>query len=180
MIRIILCAGAAAVLVTLLIRDAVPTRRGLLCWTFSSIASVAAAVVYFAGAGSIRPDMYTLRNAVFGALIIALIILVVELFAPSHRLRHREDTNYDKAAAEGALNIVLAVMTASMALAACAAELVGAYEFCVLGLVPAAALSIRQMSYYMYKGRLDSLTENKDNEKRRSIVRSLSSGRKSL
>ncbi len=180
MIRMILCAGAAAVLVTLLIKGTAPTRRGLLCWTFSAIASAAAAVVYFAGAGNIRPDMFTLRNALFGALMIALIIMVVELFAPSRRLKQREDTNYDKTAAENALNIVFAVMTASAALCACIAELADAYEFCILGIVPAAALSIRQLSYFMYRGRMDSLTENKDNEKRRGIISSLSSGRKTL
>lgn len=180
MIRMILCAGAAAVLVTSLIRGLPPTRRGLLCWTFSSIASVAAAVVYFAGAGELSPDFLTLRNALLGTLIIVMLILVVELFAPSRRFRHRDDAEYNKASAENALNIVLIVIVASAAFGAAAAELFGSGEFCVLGLIPASALSIRQLSYFMYRGRLDSLRENADDEKRRELIRSLSSGKKTL
>ncbi len=180
MIRMILCAGAAAVLVTALIRGLTPTRRGLLCWTFSSIAAVAAAVVYFAGAGNITPDILSLRNAVFGVLMIALIIMLVELFAPSHRLRQREDKDYDKASAESALNIVFAVVVASSALSALLAEVFGRNEFCVLGLVPAAALSLRQLSYFMYRGRVDSLSENDETERRRTVIRSLSTGKKTL
>lgn len=180
MIRLILCAGAAAVLVTALIRGLSDTRRGLLCWTFSSIASVAAAVVYFSEAGDISPDFLTMRNAIFGTLIIALIIMIVELFAPSRRLRHREDAEYNKASAENALNIVLIVIVASAAFGAAVAEFGGREEFCVLGIVPAAALSLRQLSYFMYRGRLDSLSENADTEKRRLLIRSLSSGKKTL
>ena len=180
MIRMILCAGAAAVLVTALIRGLSDTRRGLLCWTFSSIASVSAAVVYFIGAGSIAADLFSLRNALFGTLIIVLLILIVEFFAPSRRLRQREDAEYNKASAENALNIVLAVIVASAAFGAAAAEFGGKEEFCVLGIIPAAALSIRQLSYFMYRGRLDSLSENADTEKRRLLIRSLSSGKKTL
>lgn len=180
MIRMILCAGAAAVLVTALIRGLSDTRRGLLCWTFSAIASAVAAIVYFSGAGDISPDMFTLRNALLGALIIAVLIMTVELFAPSHRLRHREDADYNKASAESALNIVLIVIVTSASIGAAAAELCGREEFCVLGLIPSAALSIRQLSYFMYRGRLDSLTENADSEKRRSLIRTLSSGKKTL
>ncbi len=180
MIRLILCLGAAAVLVTALVRGITSTRRGLICWTFASIAGVAACVVYFAGAGRLYPDFVTLRNAVIGTLFIALIILVLELFAPSHRLRQREDADYNKASAENALNIVLAVITSAAAVSAAACELLGAEEFCVLGLVPTASISIRQLSFFMYRGRLDSLTENEDNERRRVVIQSLSSGKKTL
>lgn len=180
MIRIILCLGAAAVLVTALIRGLSDTRRGLLCWTFSAIASVVSCVVWFSGAGDISPDFITLRNALFGILTIALLIMILELFAPSRRFRSREDASYNKAHAESALNVVLIVITASALVGAAAAELCGREEFCVLGLIPAAALSIRQLSYFMYRGRLDSLSENADSEKRRRLIRSLSSGKKTL
>ncbi len=180
MIRLILCVGAAAVLVTALVRGLGSTRRALLCWTFSAIASVAASVVYFAGAGSIYPDFVTLRNALAGVLFIALIIMVTELFAPSHRLKQREDKDYDKISAENALNIVFTVIVSAGAAAAVVSEFIGATEFCVLGLVPAAALSLRQLSYFMYRGRLDSLSENKDVERRREVIKSLSSGKKTL
>ncbi len=180
MIRLILCLGAAAVLVAALIRGISSTRRGLLCWTFSSIASVAASVVYFAMAGRVSPDFVTLRNAVTGTLAIVLIILLVELFAPSRRFKMREDADYDKASAENALNVVFAVTVSAGAAAAVAAELFGASEFCVLGLLPAAALSLRQLSYFMYRGRIDSLSENKDEQRRLSVIKSLSTGKKTL
>lgn len=180
MIRMIMSAGAAAVLISLLVRGVTSTRRGILCWTFSSVSALAACVVYFAGAGNIRPDIFSLKNAFFGFLIIALIVMLLELFAPSRRFRKREDINYDKNAAENALNVVLAVTVTSAAFAAVLVELAGEYDFCILGLVPSAAISFRQLSYFMYRSRVDSLSENEDSSRRSMLLRSLSAGKRML
>lgn len=180
MIRMIISAGAAAVLITLLVRGITATRRGILCWTFSSVSTLAACVVYFAGAGNIRPDIFSLKNAFFGFLIIALIVMLLEFFAPSRRFRKREDINYNKTAAEDALNVVLAITVASSAFAAVLAELAGEYDFCILGLAPAVAVSFRQLSYFMYRSRVDSLYENEDSTRRRKLLRSLSTGKRQL
>lgn len=180
MIRMILCGGMAAVLVTSLIRGISDTYRGMICWTFSAVASVAAAVVYFSGAGELAPDLRAILTSLSGAGAVGALVLLIELFAPAGRFRTRERTEYDRPSAENALNIVMIIISCACAISSVICEAAGAAQFSLFGIIPLAAVSIRQLSYFMFRAKRDTLTADADEALRTRIIRELGSGRRSL
>lgn len=180
MITAILSTGGAAVLVTAVIKGMSGTMRGLVCWTFGAISAAAATVVFYACGGGVIADFGAVLSGLCGAAIIAAAVLAIELFAPAKRLRTKEKTDYDREAAENALNIVMAILAASAAAAAVITETLGSGEYSVFGLLPAAAVSIRQLSYFMYRVKLDTLRADDTSAKRSMLLKRLSVGKRRL
>ena len=180
MICVILGLGAVAVLVTVLVRTLSATLRCLVCWTFGSVAACAASVVYFCSGGTVRAELGSVLAGAFGALTVGLIALVIELFSPSKRLRGKRQTEYDSERAENALNIIMAILAASAALSAAVCERCGAQDHCILGLVSAAAVCLRQLSYFMYRAKLDTARSDDAAVQRACLLKTLSVGRRRL
>lgn len=176
----ILCAGTLAELVCVLIRPLSGNGRGLVCWTIASLCTVLASVVFFAGSGRLVPDLELMAPAAAGLGAVTAIILLIELCAPSKRF-HRVKTEYDSRIAEDCLNLVLAIVASVLAAAAVFFVLVmGREALCGICLIPAAAVSLRQLSYFLYRAKLDSAAEKDDSRRRESLIRSLRSGRRGL
>lgn len=180
MISGIICFGVLAVLVTALLKDLSDTYRGMICWTFSSIASVSSLIVYFAGSGGFRPDLSILISGLAGVGLITVIVLLIELFAPAKRLRKKERTDYDRTGAENALNIVMIIAAGAASAAACCCEYFSVVQFCIFGIIPAAAISIRQLSLYLYRVKQDTLTTDKASVRRKKLIKQLGAGKRSL
>lgn len=180
MIAVILACGALAVVVTALVRGISDTYRGLVCWTFSAIASAAAAVVYFSQSGSFMPDLGSIITGLAGSGIIAVLVLLIELFAPSKRLRRKGGAEYDPRSTEAALNIVMIILTCAAVTAAACCERLSQVQFSVLGIIPAAAVSIRQLSCFMYRVKQDTLAADEASARRARLIKSLGAGKRSL
>ena len=146
-VSIIIALGALAVLFSALIRSLDETRRGLFCWTVASLTFVLAAVVFFSQGQGHSADFPKLAAGLGAAAACAALAFAAELAAPSKRLRRSERPAVDTAAGERSFNFVAVIICASLALAGavCAAlSRVAEVPVCV---VPAAALSLRQLSY---------------------------------
>ncbi len=164
--------GAAAVLVCALIRGLESTVRGLVCWTFSSLAAVLALAVYFSSY-SFAPDVPAILFAVGGTGVMAVIIMLIELFAPSKRFQKHRTDEYDVSRSESALNLVMVIMTSVFGAAVIAGEYMGGAALSGICLVPAAAMSLRQLSYYLHLARLESVMADTDEKKRARLMKTL-------
>ncbi len=180
MISAILLCGTLAVLVTALIKDISDTYRGMICWTFSALASLSAVIVYFACFGDYRPDFSIVISGLAGAGLIAVIVLIIELLAPTKRFRMMQHTDYDRSSAENALNIVMIIAAGVSSAAVCCCEWLSAVEFSIFGLIPAAAVSVRQLSLYLHRTKMDTLTADEVTTKKKKLVKQLETGKKSL
>lgn len=180
MIFTVLSAGALCVLIAALIRDLRETVRGLVCWTISVLAHGISAVVYFASAGSITINQRALISAAAALAGVTAIILLIELIAPAKRLRKHNKEEYDSLEAERSVNIVFVIVVSALTVFACALERLGTGELTGLCLIPAAAVSARQLSYYLYRARTDTSRELSEKQLRENAVRSLKIGKRRL
>ncbi len=179
MIRLIIGAGAVGVLIASLVRTLSDNVRGLVCWTISSLALVISAVVYFSGVDGLSLNRQVLFNCAAAAAALTALILLIELFAPSRRLRSRDKAEYDSRAAEQSLNIVFVITAWVLAAAAAATELFGADTLTGICLVPAAAVSIRQLSYFLYRARTDTADKTEKRLREEALGR-LKTGKREL
>lgn len=175
MITMVFAFGAAAIFVTAFKRLSSETVCGLVCWTFSAIASVIAAVVYFSCCSDLTFQFSAVPPVAVGVGIAAVLVMALELAAPAKRLRGSRLTDYDRATAERSFNIIMVIIMAAGAVCASACELCSAAHYSVLGIVPALSVSLRQLSYFMYRVKLDTLSADKDEERRNVVLRSLGS-----
>ncbi|MBQ8171016.1 MAG: hypothetical protein IJZ95_03385 [Oscillospiraceae bacterium] len=175
MITFVLAVGAAAVLFTALKRLSSETVCGLVCWTFSAIASVIAAVMYFSCCADLTVHLSAMLPVAVGVGITSLLVMALELAAPAKRLRGSRLTDYDRATAERSFNIVMVIIASAGFICASACELCGAAHYSVLGIVPAVSVSLRQLSYFMFRVKLDTLSADKGEERRNTVLRSLGS-----
>lgn len=180
MMSYILYSGVLSVLVMTLLKKISDTYRGMMCWTFSCIAFCAAAVVYFSSASSYIPDSGALIAGISGAALIGAAALAIELMAPTKRFRRRSQSDYDRRSAEDAVNIVFIIFCSACCLAVIISESLSRSEYTVIGILPAAAVSLRQLSYYLYRVKQDTLTADKNDARRLRLVRELGSGKRSL
>lgn len=180
MISFVLGIGTVAVLVTSLMKEVPPTLRLLICWTFSTISSIAASIVFYANGRGMIADFGSVLSGLCGAGIVASAALAIELFAPSKRLRSKNTAEYDREMAENAVNVVMVILVSSSVLAAVLTEQLGASEYSVFGLLPACAISLRQLSYFMHRVKLDTLRTDDVAVKRSLLLKQLSSGKRRL
>lgn len=180
MISVILGLGAVAVLITVLIKEISYTMRTLACWTFGAIASAVAAVVYYSGSGGIRAEIGSVISGLCGAAIVLVIAFAIELLSPTKRLSAKEHPDYDRESAENALNIVMVILAASAAAAAAITDYCGAVQYSVFGIIPAIGISVRQLSYFMYRVKLDTLRTDDYAVKRAKLIKRLSTGKRRL
>ena len=179
MITVICGIGAIAVLLYALIKGLERIVRGLVCWTFSSLAAVLSMAVYFSQ-NRFSPDFPAIFYALGGVGIMAVIIMLIEFFAPSKRFRKQEQTDYDVKRSEAALDLVMIIITAVLGASTCAGEYADMLQLSGLCLIPAAAISIRQLSFYLHLAKLESSLSDTDDRKRTSLMKTLSdnTGRK--
>ncbi len=180
MIFIILSCGMICVLISALIRDLSETVRGLVCWTISVLAQAISAVVYFASANTVTINSRALISTAAALAGIVAIILLIELIAPAKRLRRRGRYEYDSLEAERSLNIVFVIIVSALTVFAAALEVSTAEELTSICLIPAAAVSARQLSYYLYRARTDTSRELSEKQLRENAVRSLKIGKRRL
>ncbi len=172
MITVICGMGAVAVLVCALIRGLDSTVRGLVSWTFSSLAAVLSMAVYFSQ-NRFTLDFPALLFALGGIGIMAVIIMLIEFFAPSGRFKKHAQEAFDVSRSEAALNLVMIIITAVLASAAAAGENADMLTLSGLCLIPAAAISIRQLSYHLHLAKRESLQADSDEKKRLRLMRGL-------
>ena len=180
MIAYIIAFGAVAALVTALIHDMSGTTRGIVCWTSASVAFTMSLVVFFVGTDGLSPNVKAIVSGLCALGAVTAIILLIELFAPSKRFRERNNTDYDKRIAERSLDVVFGIVTVALAAGAVWGELSQLLYLVGVCLVPATAISLRQLSYYLYRARYDASSERSEKERRADIMRRLKSGRKEL
>ncbi len=177
MTYIILCAGALCLLISSLIRSLAENTRGLVCWTISSLTAAMALLYYLVLSGSFDIDVKVIPPvaAAFGGVL--ALILRIELLAPPKRFKMRAKTEYDAAAAERSLNMVFAITAAVFCAAAAVSDFFGEESLLALCLIPALAISLRQLSYYLYRSRVSSKNSGRERE---DLLRHLRSGNKGL
>ncbi len=180
MISVILCLGIVAVLVTALVKGISDTLRGLVCWTFSSMATVISAVVYFSFCNGFEPHLYALPYALAGLGIVAVILFTVELLSPAKRFRGSTLSDYDKDSAEQSFNIVMVIIASAGAVSACSCEFFDSVQYSVLGIVPSAAVSLRQLSFFLYRVKLDTLSADRGEKVRVRLLKELDSHKRGL
>lgn len=180
MIFIILLCGMICVLISALIRDLSETVRGLVCWTITVLAQSISAVIYFASANTVTINSRALISTAAALAGIVAIILLIELIAPAKRLRRRGRYEYDSLEAERSLNIVFVIIVSALTVFAAALEVSTAEELTSICLIPAAAVSARQLSYYLYRARTDTSRELSEKQLRENAVRSLKIGKRRL
>lgn len=180
MIFVVLSFGALCVLIAALVRDLRETVRGLVCWTISVLAHGISAVVYFASARSLMIDQRAFISTAAALVGIVAVILLIELIAPAKRLRRHRRDEYDSFEAERSLNIVFVIVVSALTVFAAALEQLDADGLTGLCLIPAAAVSARQLSYYLYRARTDTSRELSEKQLRENAVRSLKIGKRHL
>lgn len=180
MITAIFGTGIIAVLSTVFIKHISDTLRGLVCWTFSSLSALVALIVYYSGAAAVCADYRAVGSALIGAGIVAVLALLIELFSPAARFRAAKLREYDRTSAECSLNIVMVICAIAAAVAACCTEYFGCAQFSAFGIIPALAISLRQFSYFIYRVKQDTLTADRDENRRLKLLKSLSAGKRSL
>ncbi len=180
MIFTILSFGALCVLIATLIHDLRETVRGLVCWTISVLAHGISTVVYFGTSGSITIDQRALISTAAALVGITAIILLIELIAPAKRLRRRGKDEYDSLEAERSVNIVFVIAVSALTIFAAALEMLDASGLTALCIIPAAAVSARQLSYYLYRARTDTSRELSEKQLRENAVRNLKIGKRRL
>lgn len=180
MIFVILSSGILCVLVAALIRDLRETVRGLVCWTISVLAHGISVVVFFASSGGITINSRAVVTTAAALAGITAIILLIELTAPAKRLRRRGRDEYDSLEAERSLNIVFVIIVSALTVFAAALVSLNAAELTGLCLIPAAAVSARQLFYYLYRARTDTSRELSEKQLRENAVRSLKIGKRRL
>lgn len=180
MISIILSSGTLAILVTVLVKEISATMRGLVCWSFSSIASVASLLVYFSEAEGYTPELSSVLNGLAGFVVVVACVLLIELFSPAKRFRKGERKEYDHDKAEDSLNIVMMIVSSSAAVSVVCCEFFGGVQFSIIAIIPLAAVSIRQLSYFMHRVKMDTIRADAMVVKRARLIKSLDSGKRSL
>lgn len=180
MITIIIFIGTLAILITALVKEISATMRGLVCWSFSSIASVASLLVYFSEAEGYKPELSSVFNGLAGFAVVVACVLLIELFSPAKRFRKGERKEYDRDKAEDSLNIVMMIVASSAAVSVVCCEFFGEIQFSILAIIPLAAVSIRQLSYFMHRVKMDTIRADAIVVKRARLIKSLDSGKRSL
>ncbi len=176
-VYIILCAGAVCMLITALIRTVPENTRGLVCWTVSSLTTAIALLYYFVMSDGFSIDVKVIppAAAAFGAVLV--LILIIEFFAPSKRFKKRDKAEYDADAAERSLNVVFAITAAVLCAVSAASDFFGEDSLLGLCLIPALAISVRQLSYCLYCSRISSKNVGRERDE---LLRRLKSGNKEL
>ncbi len=180
MISLILSAGVLSILVTALVKGISDTMRGVVCWSFSSISALASLIVYFSAADSYSPDMDSVLSGVFGLAVVMVCVLLIELFSPAKRFRRGGRREYDRDKAEDSLNVVMIIISSSAVISVVCCVYFGGAQFSLFGIVPLAAVSIRQLSYFMYRVKNDTLNIDSDAIKRVRLIKGLDPGKRSL
>ncbi|MGN0688022.1 MAG: hypothetical protein ACI4KA_07960 [Oscillospiraceae bacterium] len=180
MITDVLCVGAAAVLVTVLIRGLSDTLRGMVCWTFAFIAAVVSLVIYCCNYAGMTTDLKAVIRGLCGAAVIVSVSLVIELFSPTKRLRSRQRAEYDKERSEMAINVIMIILAAAAAVCSGIADRLGYSEYSVLGIIPCAGISLRQLTYFVYRAKLDTLRVDNTAALREKLLKRLSSHNRTL
>ncbi len=177
MTYIILCAGALCMLISLLIRSVTENTRELVCWTISSLTAAMALLYYLVLSNSFDIDIKVIPPvaAAFGGVL--ALILLIEFLAPAKRFKRRDKTEYDAASAERSLNMVFAITAVSLCAAAAISDFLKEDSLLSLCLIPALAISLRQLSYYLYRSRVSSKTGVRERE---DLLRRLRSSNKGL
>lgn len=178
--RFILAAGMALTGAAALIKELSGTVRGLVCWTLASLSLGLSAAVYFGSSGGFSVNEDSLAAGACGIGALAVLMLLIELAAPAKRFRRKKPMEYDSRAAEQSLNIVFVITAAALSCAACAADMLGAEFMTVLCIIPAAAISLRQLSYFLYCSKCDASGDRTEKQRRESLLKSLGRGDRGL
>lgn len=148
-VSVIIVLGTAAILGSVLVKGIDEIRRGLFCWTVSSLDFVICAVVFFSRLEGFSFNFPQLAGGLCSLLICILLALAAEIISPSKRLRHREKNPRDTHSGERSFNFVAVIICAVLAAMCGISATLQATSLVVLGVVPAAAISLRQLSYYL-------------------------------
>lgn len=144
MISLILCFGAAAVLVCALMKSIPPQTRMLVCWSLATICHCICAVLFFACSGRLTVDVSQIVPAVMGLTLLAALTVGLELLSPLRKSRSKNPSERDAEAEERSLNIVLALTAGALSLFAVLGEKTENPLLTGLSLVVSASISIRQ------------------------------------
>ncbi len=154
--------------------------RGLVCWTSACVSLILCAVIFFAGSGEFSVDFHSLPAGAVGFGVFVVLVLLTELCAPSRRFAKQPKQDFDARAAERALNLVLVIVVCSLAFFGLLAELFGELYLTGICIVPAAALSVRQLSYFLWLAKDNPSNEQTAEKQRAKLLRMLSSGKNKL
>lgn len=180
MIRFILLAGLALTGISALIKEFSENTRALLCWTSATLTFVISAVVFFACYGEFSFDWKAILTGAAGAVLLCALVVMIELLAPEKRRRKRDNAPYDSREAERSLNTVFVMTCVVLAAAAAVADGIGETFMTGVCLIPAAAVSIRQLSYSLYCAKTDTARELSPQKQRENALKKLNTGQRKL
>ncbi|MGN0650257.1 MAG: hypothetical protein ACI4KM_07460 [Oscillospiraceae bacterium] len=168
---IIIAAGLCAVMFCGVLLKPVD-KRGIVCWTLSALTLALSGAVLIGTNQGYTPDLRIIVPALMAAGAVLAICFAVELAAPSKRLRGGK-IEYDIRRSEDALNLVLAIVTSVLAAAAGLSGILLPEELGGALLIPALGISLRQVSYSLYRIRKDSLAPKSNNQLKEEITQKL-------
>lgn len=169
--NIIIAAGGCAVLFCGVLLK-LGEKRGIVCWTLSALTFALSGAELLGTHHSYIPDMSLIIPALMAIGAVLAIIFAVELAAPSKRLRGAK-IEYDVRRSEDALNLVLAIVTAALALAAGFSGVILPEELGGVMIIPALGISIRQVSYSLFRAKNDSLAPKTERQLKEEITKKL-------
>lgn len=180
MITGILLAGLAAAGICGAARGLSENTRGLVCWTAAALSLGLSAVIFFGGSDGFvaEPQRIWTGLCALGALV--ALTLLIELVAPSKRFRKKDKAEYDPREAERALNLVFVICAAVLSAAAAAASAFNEELLTGLCIIAAAAISVRQLSFFLYCAKTDSARALTDKQRRENILKGMSRGNRGL
>lgn len=146
---IVIAIGSVLVLGSVLVKNVDETRRGLFCWTISTLSFVISAVIFFLQIDGISFNFRQLISGLTSLFVCALLALAAEIISPSKRLRKREKDLKDIQSGERSFNFVAMIICAVLAAVCAAASAFDEVSLVLLAVIPAAAISMRQLSYYL-------------------------------
>lgn len=167
---IIAIGGCAVLLCGVLLK--LGEKRGIVCWTLSALTLALAGAELLGTHPSFLPDMTIVLPALMAIGAVLAICFAVELAAPSKRLRGSKG-EYDARRSEDALNLVLVIVTAVLALAAGLSGVILPTELGGALIIPALGVSIRQVSYSLFRAKSDSLAPKTEKQLRDEITKKL-------
>lgn len=147
-------------------------KRGIVCWTLSALTLALSGAVLLGTHRYYTPDMSIVIPALMAIGAVLAICFAVELAAPSKRLRGGK-VEYDIKRSEDALNLVLAIVTAALAAAAGLSGVILPEELGGVLLIPALGISIRQVSYSLFRAKNDSLAPKSDRQLKEEITKKM-------
>ena len=72
------------------------------------------------------------------------------------------------------------IVASSAAVSVVCCEFFGGVQFSIIAIIPLAAVSMRQLSYFLYRVKMDTMRSDALVVKRSKLIKSLDSGKRSL